>query len=323
VRGVYPDDDWFGRESTVEELASSEEERTLKWEAVLLLGSEDVPRELIARIPSYRGPTKSDEPPTPGKAPASQKPVPKVPLLWFLLALSYAGAVTIFLVLQLVLSPAPDSEQLESLPDVVPKIDPKTERVAPVFVPIEAELPRGHTLRLGDSRRFGSLVVTPLRVTRGPLEFAHFNDASRSRPAAGPVLKLWLRFENVSRDQVFPPLCRQLVFNRHVTQYDRDRELANNFVCRKSEKARGGEVVLPYDLVIDDVWDLKDQQIDRVLKPDETFETYIPTTEDGIEQLAGRLVWRVHFRKGYHPETYHGVTTLIEVEFDAGEIQNG
>jgi hypothetical protein len=42
LRGVYPDDEWFGREITVEDLAGAEEQRTLKWEAVLLLGSDKV-----------------------------------------------------------------------------------------------------------------------------------------------------------------------------------------------------------------------------------------------------------------------------------------
>jgi hypothetical protein len=42
VRGIYPDDEWFGRDSTVEDLAEAEEQRTLKWEAVLLLGSNEV-----------------------------------------------------------------------------------------------------------------------------------------------------------------------------------------------------------------------------------------------------------------------------------------
>ena len=42
VRGVYPDDEWFAHQCTVDDLAGAEEQRTLKWEAVLLLGSENV-----------------------------------------------------------------------------------------------------------------------------------------------------------------------------------------------------------------------------------------------------------------------------------------
>ncbi|MEU8821384.1 hypothetical protein [Actinoplanes sp. NPDC048796] len=42
ARGVYPDDSWLAGKSTLEDLVEAEEQRTLKWEAVLLLGDENV-----------------------------------------------------------------------------------------------------------------------------------------------------------------------------------------------------------------------------------------------------------------------------------------
>jgi hypothetical protein len=42
ARGVYPDDDWLTRENTVADLTEAEDERTLRWEAVLLLGSDSL-----------------------------------------------------------------------------------------------------------------------------------------------------------------------------------------------------------------------------------------------------------------------------------------
>ncbi|MFI6161502.1 hypothetical protein ACIA59_16335 [Micromonospora haikouensis] len=42
ARGVHRDDSWFRAEGTEAELIEAEEERTTKWEAVLMLGDESV-----------------------------------------------------------------------------------------------------------------------------------------------------------------------------------------------------------------------------------------------------------------------------------------
>lgn len=86
------------------------------------------------------------------------------------------------------------ARQLESLPDVVPP--QKNGEISRVLVPPDAALPPGHVLALGESRRFGDLLVTPLKVTREPLAFAHYRGEGKREPA-GEVLKLWLKFENV------------------------------------------------------------------------------------------------------------------------------
>jgi len=50
---------------------------------------------------------------------------------------------------------------------------------------------------------------------------------------------------------------------------------------------------------------------------------YVPTDELGSEAVEGDLIWRMQFRKGFHPESMRGVTTLIEIEFNADQIQDG
>ena len=57
-----------------------------------------------------------------------------------------------------------------------------------------------------------------------------------------------------------------------------------------------------------------------MLKPGGSFETYVPTGTDGIDELDGPLVWRVHIRKGYSASG-KGVTTLFEVAFDSSQIE--
>ncbi|GAB4159201.1 MAG: hypothetical protein Tsb009_36470 [Planctomycetaceae bacterium] len=234
--------------------------------------------------------------------------------LLILLLISYASAVTIgilFLGLKVL-----RTHPLENLPDVVPVIKEDGTVLFQLY-PEDVTMPRGHTLKLGETRRFGSLEITPVKVTRGPaIIVTSFGNQTIEDPTED-VLKLWLRIKNVSSAQTFPPLGRKLVRTRSV----RDHR-ANQFVCQVNQKKKEGERVLLYALDVDDEQiALKDQQLNRPLKPGEEYETYLATTDEGLEKLTGELVWRVHFRKGYHPETRHGVTTLIEVQFDSQDIQ--
>lgn len=236
-----------------------------------------------------------------------------VPKLLFILLLSYASAVTLGLLYVYWLWRHPATHTLESLPDV-----PPLKAGAALRVPVEAPMPVGHTLRLGESRRFGNIIVKALGVERRPVEFAHYSgEAGRIRDPTDPVLRLRLRFTNASADQSIAPVDAGLVFKR-IVGHD-GRVDATNFVCRARDKQKSGPVVFVYDHPQSSEWDLVDQHLDRVLAPGESFETYIPTTEEDLDELTGDLLWRVHFRKGYSPQGY-GVTTLIEVAFGEGEV---
>lgn len=237
----------------------------------------------------------------------------------FLLVASYASAMTIAAVWLLMRVLNPTANNLESLPDLEPKRD-RSGQIGLNLVPEDAPMPLGHELKLGDEQRFGNLKVTVLRVTRGPVEFTHYDPASTATkdPVSG-VLKLWLRFENLSEDQSIAPL-RSLVFKRDSTDIDRER--ANNFVCRVSEKKKDGQRLLVYDHVLSGEWDIRDMKVDEEIPPGGSLETFIPTTPDGVDALFGAdepLVWRVHFRKGYSPKNF-GVTTLFEVTFAEEEV---
>lgn len=232
--------------------------------------------------------------------------------LAFVFLFSYASAVTIALVYMYSLWRNPKQHVLESLPDVKP-----LQERAFLSVPVDAPMPAGHTLRLGEAQRFGNVRVEPLRIVREPAEFVHYTgQRDRNRAATAPVLKLWLRFTNVSSEQSVSPLDADLVFKRVVRG---DRVQANNFVCRAPDKGQSGPVVFVYDLPQASEWDLAGQQLGRTLQPGESVETYVATTEEGLDQLTGDLIWRVHFRKGHSPKG-NGVTTMVEVAFDSDEI---
>ena len=196
--------------------------------------------------------------------------------------------------------------QLESLPDVVP---PRNEdgTITRVIVPPDAPLPAGHILAFGESQRFGDLLVTPLRVEREPLEFVHFR-GTETRDPAGEVLKLWLRFENVSEEsKSFVPLDENLLFYR---TFDKRGGLkANNFLAVGGRSLESRLAVFDHPIGSD--WNLAGQNLGTELKPGESVEMYVPTETDP-PVIDGRTAWRIHLRKGVASNGW-GITTLIEV----------
>lgn len=204
---------------------------------------------------------------------------------------------------------------LEALPDPVP-----AKKTGFQWYPPRTVMTAGHDLGIGDSQRFGNIKVTVLKVTRGPIQFRHFSDAKQTRPPTFPVLKLWLRFENVSEDQEIAPLDDQLLFRRSGTNYTQYK--SSQFVCRADQKTKPNpKIVIAYDHVSGSGWDLANLPLDKPLAPHESREYYVPTVEQNLDELTGDLVWRVHIRKGYSARG-NGVTTLFEVHFDSDDIHD-
>ena len=234
----------------------------------------------------------------------------------FLFLLSYASAATLacfWLFYQLQNAPL---NNLERLPDPVESAAAGGGRLT--LVAVNSAMPTGHTLTLGQRQKFGHIHVTPLRVSREPLEFEPFQrlGTGSTRESIGPVLKLWLKLENDSDDQKIAPLDRTLMLSR---LYDNDRVAANNFV----RPVGSTNCTLLHDNPKDGNWNWKGQASDglqgKVLKPGESFETYVPTGVDGLSNLNGPLLWRVHIRKGFS-DSRRGVTTIFEVAFDSSQI---
>ena len=242
-----------------------------------------------------------------------------VPRKTFLIVASYASAMTLAAIWLLMQVLNPTANGLESLPDMEPVKDQNGE-IGYRLVPEDAPMPIGHSLTLGEERRFGNLLVTPLRVSRGPLEFKHYDPTSTAtrEPVAG-VLKLWLKFENVSEDQSIAPL-RSLLFERDSSDIDNER--ANTFVCRSSDKKKDGSRLLVYDHNLSGDWNIVGLNFDEEIPPGESTELFVPTTDSGVDGLFGgdeSLVWRVHFRKGYSRKKF-GVTTVVEINFKEDDV---
>ena len=233
-----------------------------------------------------------------------------------LILISYCSAITLGFGYLLYRSSTNTGEYgLESLPDVLP---PK-KKTSGIYREA-TELPEGHDLQIGDTQRFGNIEVTVVKVSRGPIQFRHFSAANKSKLPTAPVLKLWLRFKNVSTDQEIAPLDDQLLFAR--IGKDRFNYRSNQFVVRASQKMNpNAKRIIAFDHTVSSGWDLANLPLDKPLQPGESRDYYVPTCENDLEVLTGELVWRVHIRKGYSTRG-NGVTTLFEVRFNSGIISD-
>ncbi len=207
---------------------------------------------------------------------------------------------------------------LESLPDIRP-LAPNEFRKVPDGTPAAD----GHVLKLGESRRFGDVVVTPLRVTREPLTFQGFlSGKSEESLTTTHVLKLWLRFENRSNAYGFPPFDAGLMSHRTPPLSTEDSATVNSFL---TVGGAGSEVrVLNFLQTMDSNFVLTSQDSARVIMPEETLDTFIACSDriDTVPATSGsEYTWRIQFRKGVHEAPGNGVTTLVDVRFAGAEIQ--
>ena len=251
---------------------------------------------------------------TPRAVPPTSPDRVSVSKTMFVFLISYASALTLgFGWLLYQMKTGGGSGGLEALPDPVP-----AKKTGFLWYPPRTPMTAGHNLEIGDSQRFGNIKVTVLRVTRGPIKFRHFSNANESRRPTFPVLKLWLRLENVSDDQEIAPLDDQLLFRRSGNNYTEYK--SSQFVCRLDEKRKTKpKIVIAYDHKVGSGWDLVNLPLEKPLAPHESRDYYVPTCEQGLDDLVGSLVWRVHIRKGYSARG-NGVTTLFEVHFNSDEI---
>jgi ribosomal protein S27E len=305
-----------GAESPAFELADDDDDEEADGESTAVIRAENMP-------------DGEEESPVAAAVPADEAPAPArkgVSRGMFQIVLYYAIGMTALCVylLRVVTHPS----RLENLPDVVlpPDLDEEQvleylrgEGVSWYLSDPPKKLPYGHTLRLGERRRYGDVYVTPLKVTREPLKFVYFDgDEEFTREPSRPVLKLWFKFENAGQDRAIAPLDRYLV----QTHKHDGLIVANTFLRRQGDDA-WDERVLPFVLPVDSEWRARCFDLGPLQpkgRDPSSYEMCLPSEEDGIDALEGPLVWRVHVRKGYCRPTGLGVTTLIDVRFDASDI---
>lgn len=237
-----------------------------------------------------------------------------VPRKLFLVVSGYACAVTLgFLWLLLSSRKTP----LESLPDLRP-LKPGEVK----FVGYETELPADHVLQIGQSRRFGDVLLTPVKVSLEPVEFEHYADPELTRTPTEEVLKVWLRFQNVSETVSFPPYDVDLMSRRAGSRDGQVR--SNSFLCLADKPRSPDFLRLNFEHAADADWNLKQQNAATVIAPGEKLLTYCASDETGPELVGhDQLRWRLQFRKGVNVSSKNGVTTLVDVVFTPSEISSG
>jgi hypothetical protein len=268
------------------------------------------------QAPAMTAPTVAQE--VAGFAESESQSRQKFLFMLLIIVGSYASAVTIVLVYMLIFG---RTSNLESLPDLIPEIDKRTGAVKWNYNAPKNDVAPGHVLSLGQSRRFGNVRVTPLKVTRGRIAFEHFTGEARmGRDPSDPVLKLWVKFENASRDQTFAPLDSYVLFTRSRGSLNEPVK-ANGFLAVESNRKAGKSIFHMFDAPVQSEFRMIGQNLNRKLAPGDSVEMFIPSEEDA-QALSGDLVWRFQFRKGYNPASKRGVTTLIDVRFNSKDIIN-
>lgn len=208
---------------------------------------------------------------------------------------------------------------LESLPDLRPLPASEFRRV-----PAEAELPEGHVLRLKESRRFGDVRLTPVRVTLEPLEFEGFlTGAIEPQLTTAPTLKLWLRFENVAADYAFPPYDAWLMASRSPPDGTDASTAANSFLTITDPVNATSVRVLNYLQLPDSNFHIRGQNAGTVALPGDPVTIFVACDPSGVVPKPRPdmdFTWRIQFRKGVGAGT-SGVTTLIDVQFAGNDVE--
>ncbi len=229
----------------------------------------------------------------------------------------YSAVVTLLLIYFMLTG---KSSRLESLPDIRLLKGNEFQQV-----PESAQLPDGHTLKLGQSTRFGDVLVTPVKVTREPLTFENFmTKEANPNMTTPPVLKLHLTMKNVASDYAFPPFDSGLMSHRSPPEADDDSAKANSFLRVVTGDASDGQRFLNFLQSMDNPFLLIGQNSAKPIAPGETIETFVASSV-AINSItldsSAKCTWRVQIRKGVNIESGNGVTTLIDVVFSGSDVQ--
>lgn len=242
----------------------------------------------------------------------------------FVLVASYACAVTAIFVYAYL---NPDTlfrtkvGELENLRDI--KSKPGVILGNGGKLPESSLLEQKQKLKIGgEPQRLGNIEVSIEKITKGeitllPSEHMKMMGGPGSEPMKdGPVLQLWLKFKNVSEDQQFAPIDYELLGTIKRTD-DIENPLTDTFIAKAGVSVNDTQRIPPYYNLTQDIQGLPKKQ----LNPGDEVTMLVPSNLDGVSELTGDLIWRVRFRKGLSPKG-NGVTTLVDVEFNANDIQS-
>jgi hypothetical protein len=251
-------------------------------------------------------PTKPAEPATPvdeTDLDDEDDDPPRGPSLLTLVLFSYASAVTLGLIWVLFTGrtlrerePGDNATAADASPD--PGRRAKASRRIVVPTPIAAE----HMTTLARPVVLGSLEVTPLAVTSGPVRLKHLVGGHETTDGGADALKLKLRLKNISTDLVFAPLDEAFL-----------REHAQGGADSLIETSTGGQIDM-YPLSVSSELAIEGQPF-KETHPGESFESIVVSAADSTPKRTPDMTWRVRLRTGIN------LTDTIGVRFRESDIK--
>lgn len=264
--------------------------------------------ETLLSVATFDPPPTEQMPAGPHATPSAEAPATRESSSWIgVLLASYASAMTMAFAWlwthpRQIAAPAP-SVVAESVPETYEN-GRRGERSQIVTPPIP--VPESQTTTMGQALRVGSIEVTPLRISRGPVVLEHvgLDGVKHQRDGGSGVLILQLRLKNTSTTEIFAPLDEAFL-------REPDRGLPDSFI----ETPDGSRTFL-YPLPIVSEWSIAGQVI-RELKPGESYETAIVSNADTPGVLTSGMTWRLHLRTGATP----GQSELIGVKVGPDQVE--
>lgn len=239
----------------------------------------------------------------------------------FNMLLGYAAALTLFFLFLLLTGRLSGAHQLESLPDIRPLQKDEFQ-----LVPESVSLPRNHSLQIGDSRQFGDVILTAEKITLEPLQFVHMTTGKEAEDmTTKPVLKLWLKMENVSANVSFPPWDIGLMVHRSQRGAEistDENSVTNSWLLMNEGSGQDSQKVLNFLHPTESSFNLVGQNSGQVIGPGESLTTYVASSLSIPRSLDGNqdCRWRIQIRKGVNQSSGNAVTTLVDVEFTSDQV---
>jgi len=235
-------------------------------------------------------------------------------------------------------APPPPPNPLDNLPSFDPNDDEHSTHLKPnlrmwrirsgmdVKKATSPLLPERIT-RLGKELQVGDLEITPLKVDREVVSV--IVKGSQPEPCRAPSLVLHLKLRNISSNVVFQPM--DAYFDRKWKNKSDQPPLTILELPDSAGTIRffGGPAEyhpapLPNNIHAGLPQEVEGDHASRVLRPGEEMETFVCTdgddkaAVDAVENHHGKLLWRVHLRRGVITLDSHHlvpVSSVVGVEF--------
>jgi hypothetical protein len=216
-------------------------------------------------------------------------------------------------------------EMLQDLEGETPGVKPGKKKVSVNFHgKQELDLPEKLRTSIGKPIRIGDLEVTPLSVEFRPIEFVIPGKQPVSSETDALVLNL--RLKNVSDGFAFHPLDPYYERRWEEVKGQTKSDMPFTYLTVGNSRFYGG----PITSAEREEWReaIRGQNLERVLQPGDTLETFICTSpndpvKEAIQRTTQPLLWRVQVRRGAVKTPNRGdvsAAAVVGVEFTGDEI---